>query len=295
MKRCLHCMEEYEEGLRTCPVCGWDGSSTSDGSLEPGEILQGRYIVGTGRGEALGQARYIGWDALFSRKVMVTECRRQDGISAALEYGGRLILLDGARGVLDVYAVFEKRGAVYMIQEYPGERTLSAVLRERGRLAPREVRYLVETLAKGLMAAHRRGICHGAVSPDSCYQVETGAYKILFPLYDGGTEAMETRMQADIRGLAELAGAALLGAGDWERNAVEKRLKLLKARAPEHMWTAIAKAAPGDGGCGFSSVCQFLDQFLDETTMELSDEDGGIEPDMGRKPAALWKRLFQGL
>ena len=64
MKRCLGCMEEYQEKEAICPHCGWteDNFDTPKGILEPGNILKGRYIVGTVRRQDELDILYIGWD-----------------------------------------------------------------------------------------------------------------------------------------------------------------------------------------------------------------------------------------
>ena len=70
MKRCLGCMEEYQEKEAICPHCGWmeDNFDTPKGILEPGNILKGRYIVGTVRRQDELDILYIGWDALLNQR-----------------------------------------------------------------------------------------------------------------------------------------------------------------------------------------------------------------------------------
>ena len=76
MRRCLQCMNEYpEEYEDVCPHCGYvhGGTENGSGDLRPGTILQGRYIVGTVLKSRDMDLCYIGWDALFERKVMIQE------------------------------------------------------------------------------------------------------------------------------------------------------------------------------------------------------------------------------
>ena len=53
IRRCLSCMEVYEDHLNSCPFCGYKEPKIWDDQLilQPGTILQGRYIVGTKREE----------------------------------------------------------------------------------------------------------------------------------------------------------------------------------------------------------------------------------------------------
>ena len=73
MKRCLNCMEEFEDHLRICPACGGGKGREYPFALKAGSILQGRYIVGNCQRARACDIRYIGWDALFERKVFIEE------------------------------------------------------------------------------------------------------------------------------------------------------------------------------------------------------------------------------
>ena len=73
MKRCLNCMEEYQEKEEACPYCKGQGVSAPADAMEAGGILDGRYIAGTFRCRGDNDFWYIGWDALFCRRVLVME------------------------------------------------------------------------------------------------------------------------------------------------------------------------------------------------------------------------------
>ena len=63
MKRCLNCMNEYPDEYRDlCPSCGYMDGATQNGgvALQPGTILQARYIVGTVIRERETDIIYIG-------------------------------------------------------------------------------------------------------------------------------------------------------------------------------------------------------------------------------------------
>ena len=91
MRRCLNCMEEYpDQHGNTCPYCGFtEGEKESQpSSLRPGSILQRRYIVGNVIKAREQDLTYIGWDALFERKVQIQEyypkklAERKEGLLA---------------------------------------------------------------------------------------------------------------------------------------------------------------------------------------------------------------------
>lgn len=68
-------MKEHEEGLITCPHCGYvEGmKEANEDCLAASSILQGRYIVGQVLGEDEFGTRYIGFDALLERRVIIYE------------------------------------------------------------------------------------------------------------------------------------------------------------------------------------------------------------------------------
>ena len=75
MVRCFECMEEYEETYSKCPYCGEERRWIQQGKeyLNPGTKLQNRYIVGKARKKRETDIIYIGWDAIFQRKVLIQE------------------------------------------------------------------------------------------------------------------------------------------------------------------------------------------------------------------------------
>ena len=52
LKRCMGCMELYEESARVCPHCGYAEGSPTERPLHliPGGVLHDRYIVGRALG-----------------------------------------------------------------------------------------------------------------------------------------------------------------------------------------------------------------------------------------------------
>ena len=48
MKRCLGCMETYDEELDICPHCGYMEGTMPEEAIHviPGSVLKNRYIIG---------------------------------------------------------------------------------------------------------------------------------------------------------------------------------------------------------------------------------------------------------
>ncbi|MCI8865540.1 MAG: hypothetical protein HFG60_09700 [Lachnospiraceae bacterium] len=318
MVRCLNCMGEHEELLPSCPYCGWKGMWRKGDWLEPGTILQGRYILGTLRSRNEADILYIGWDALFNRKVLLTEYFPQScvdrggdgllhgepamqkvfsaGIKTFCNTGKRLIMLDDTKGLLNVYSVFEENGTAYMAMEYPGELTLREALLERGALSLESTEELVRCIAVPLSSAHGMHFCHGNLSLDCCYQVAPGKYKV-----GGFNEAAYlTGDVPDVRGkakgrmapdpgrdvyqLAWITGCALMGVEEWEDCSVEENLALLGEDLPEYVVDALTGALKESPSGGRITVRRFLDLFVDEATVEILPQPEPLDSEMKKGP-----------
>ena len=75
MKKCMGCMEEFDENQTLCPHCGYEeGTMPAEVyHMEPGSILAKRYIVGKTLGYGGFGVTYIGYDAELERKVAIKE------------------------------------------------------------------------------------------------------------------------------------------------------------------------------------------------------------------------------
>lgn len=69
-------------------------------------------------------------------------------------------------------------GVAYLVMEYVPGRTLRDLLRERGRLTPRQALAMLDPVVEGLAAAHEAGIIHRDVKPENVLLAESGGIKI---------------------------------------------------------------------------------------------------------------------
>lgn len=321
MKRCLNCMEEYEEQKAACPVCGWNESKEEGEWLEPGTILSGRYILGTDRGGTLSDILYIGWDAMFARKVLVMEyfpesCTHrgadgnviveevkrslfEKGLARFRENGNTLIQMDGTSGLLNVFAETEANGTVYLIWEYPGERTLRDALLEESPYSLAQTEKLVMKLAEPLLAAHRRGVYHGHLSAEKCYL--TADKRLLLGGFDDAgfitgdweeADAGKPGPQADIFGLAHIVGAALTGISRWEKQLVDDSLNEMAEEYPSYVISALDDAMSEDLERCQDDLRRFIDQFLDEATIEMPS-NRVCQEEIPRKGLPIWNFLHR--
>lgn len=299
LKRCLNCMEEYEESQKYCMNCGWSEDEDGKGiGLEPGTILQGRYIVGTSRKSSKADRIYIGWDALFERKVLIMEyfplscVMREDngsitvagdsrvlfqsGMERFLKNAGILIEMDDTEGILNVFSSFQENNTAYMIWEYAGEKNLRNVFLEQGVFSLVQTERLVTKLSTPLLAACKNGICHGQLSMDRCYIRQDGNIAVgLFN--DAGfitgdwnkSEMNFSTEKADIFELAYIVGAALNGVVHWEGRQVLECLNEMSERMPDYVIYALEDAMSVNQDEKPRDMRRFIDQFMDEATIEV--------------------------
>lgn len=309
MKRCFNCMEEYEEEADRCPLCNYINCADKGKWLEPGMILQGRYIVGTCRNEREADLVYIGWDAMFSRKILIQEyfpqyCAARDadmnlrvydskselfeaGKHAFLQDGLKLITLDNSRNLLNVFSVFEENSTAYMTMEYPGEITLGKIIEEKGRMNEKQVLLLLEELAETLKAAHSCKVYHGQISPDCCYVVGENRYKLgcfnVSRYLCGEQKADRERLghpseRSDVYGLAVLAGTVLTGRKDWGNDTEEKKEQQLSKTCTGRIADILMCSVNHNPELRPESVESFCSQLWgDEISFEFSKKRDGLK------------------
>lgn len=82
-------------------------------------------------------------------------------------------------GVLDQgVGEVEGRPIAYLVMEFVSGRTLRDVLRERGRLTPRDALGLLDAVVEGLAAAHEAGLIHRDVKPENVLISDADRVKI---------------------------------------------------------------------------------------------------------------------
>jgi serine/threonine-protein kinase len=81
-------------------------------------------------------------------------------------------------GVVAVYDQGQDGGFVFLAMEYVQGRTLRDLIRQRGRLTPREALDVLEPVLSALGAAHRAGIVHRDVKPENVLLSDDGRVKV---------------------------------------------------------------------------------------------------------------------
>ena len=75
MRYCMKCMNRQFPGVAVCPNCGtpYNQPVRKPNALRPGQILNGKYLVGAVLGEGGFGITYIGLDLLLEKKVAIKE------------------------------------------------------------------------------------------------------------------------------------------------------------------------------------------------------------------------------
>ena len=203
MFRCMGCMEEFDDGLNTCPHCGYKrGTPPRDAyDLPPETILNGRYIVGRKLAKQESQKAgekytYLGFDCANNQKIVLREFFPSDAIirntplppfekddaekkNCLLAYGERLVHFPDHSNAANVYDCFEENGLVYYIHNYINGETLDGIIMKNGPMPYPQARDTILPILQALAALHKAGIVHHHIAPDKIILTESSA--ILLP------------------------------------------------------------------------------------------------------------------
>lgn len=195
MRRCMSCMQEYEEQLAVCPWCGYGEEErgkqlqSCPQALPPEKILMGRYILGCVRKSDAFSHTYVVWDALLEKKVLISEyfpsgcCLRvqgeeevhvkaQEGINL-FEYGrlafeeesDRLIKNQDVEGIVPVFRHFREAGTSLRVSEYVYKDTMEELLADPQPIPASHAVRMMTNLCRTVDALHERRIFHWNLSP----------------------------------------------------------------------------------------------------------------------------------
>jgi serine/threonine protein kinase len=153
---------------------------------EVGRLIADRYRltehIGSGAMGVVWQAH----DERLHRTVALKQLLLSPGLSAAEAHEARERAMREGRiaarlqhpNAVAVYDVVEDDGQPVLIMEYVPSKSLSAVLDQRGPLAPQEVARIGAQVATALTAAHQAGIVHRDIKPGNVLLADDGTVKI---------------------------------------------------------------------------------------------------------------------
>ena len=186
MKQCKQCFSLYEEEYEICPCCGYvEGTPVAEPRyLDPGTVLQQRYLVGVAIGAGGFGVTYAAWDKVLEQKVAIKEylpgefSTRGTGQTQVTIYGGekteqfragkekfheesiRLAKFRNIPGIVQIFNSFTENGTVYIVMEYLEGETLDARLKREGRIQEQEAVNIMIPILQALDTVHKEGILH---------------------------------------------------------------------------------------------------------------------------------------
>ena len=204
-KFCLGCMEKINDKYDVCPYCGYvDGTPAKEAyHMQPGSVLQGRYIVGRVIGYGGFGVTYIGYDPVFECKIAIkeylpgefaTRCAgtnevtvfsgdREEqfvgGIVKFLEEARRLAKFKNTAGIVRINDSFNENNTAYIVMEYLDGETLKEKIEREVKLSLEESLNIIMPILGALKEVHKEGILHRDISPDNIFITKKGDVKLL--------------------------------------------------------------------------------------------------------------------
>ena len=204
-KRCLGCMELFEEQFDICPKCGYiEGSEAEEAiHLVPGTILANRYVIGKSIGYGGFGVTYIAWDGKLEQKVAVKEYlpsefstrmagqsqitmyngekseQFKDGLKKFVEEAKRLAKFQSEPGIVTIYDSFEENDTAYIVMEYLEGETLASKLNREKTIPENEAVKMLTPIMETLKVVHAEGIIHRDISPDNIFITKDGEVKLI--------------------------------------------------------------------------------------------------------------------
>ncbi len=153
--------------------------------LSTGEIIDGKYRIVRLLGEGGMGAVYEGENTRIHRKVAIKVLHagvaEQSEAVARFEREAQAAGRIGSEHIVEVLDLGTlANGERYLVMEFLEGESLSARIRNRGRLTPQELSPIAYQLLEGLAAAHAAGIIHRDLKPDNVWLLKTKSSKAEF-------------------------------------------------------------------------------------------------------------------
>lgn len=204
-KRCMGCMELYDDKFDICPHCGFcEGEKAEEAiHMDPGTLLHNRYIIGRVLGYGGFGVTYLGWDGKLQIKVAIKEYlpsefssripgqtvvtvfsgekhqQFYDGLNKFVDEAKRLAQFQNESGIVKIFDSFIENDTAYIIMEYLEGETLGARL-ERDKVIPeKEACEMLAPIFSSLQAVHAQGIIHRDIAPDNIFLTKNGDVKLI--------------------------------------------------------------------------------------------------------------------
>ncbi len=199
-------MKEYPSEYEVCPHCGNIASARNDNGifLAEGSMLSDRYYIGVVLGCGGFGITYKAYDTVLDVVVAIKEYyprglvrRSEDGNSVDVcikedehEYrAGLYRFMAEARtlarfskheNIVSVYNYYELNRTANIVMEYLEGMTLKQYLDvNEGKMSVNDTLWVMQSMAKALIALHKENILHRDISPDNIFLCSNGKVKLL--------------------------------------------------------------------------------------------------------------------
>lgn len=189
MKRCMNCMQEFEEDLERCPYCGREYilEPNNGKHLYPGTVLNDRYIIGYSIDINSIFVTYSAFDISEGKKVFINEYLpnnfasrntgeplviTKSGDSENKYYSGMKAFADECKDLsaishTDIIGGFEENNTFYVIRRIVNGTSLAEIIDDDYEITNEYVRRVIVSLLKAISPVHELGIIHGNITPDT--------------------------------------------------------------------------------------------------------------------------------
>lgn len=188
-------MKEYDEQFDVCPHCGYIYNTPAEEAyhMNPGSILQGRYIVGKVIGFGGFGVTYIGWDAELERRIAIKEYlpsefatrmadqtqltifsgdkeeQFESGLVKFVDEAKRLAQFHHTNGIVHIFDSFSENRTAYIVMEYLEGESLKEKIQRDGKMEPQEAIEIMLPVLYALREVHKEGIIHRDIAPDNIF------------------------------------------------------------------------------------------------------------------------------
>ena len=161
------------------------------GPVAVGDVINGRYLVerelGIGGVGIVYAARNIELDEQVALKFLRNEAMTDTGIVARFAREAKAAVSMKSEYVATVYDVgMLPNGVPFFVMEYLEGKNFTAVLEERGSLAPQEAAEYTLQVCEALAMAHSKGIVHRDIKPDNLMLTERATGMHIVKVLDFG-------------------------------------------------------------------------------------------------------------
>ncbi|MBI5624032.1 MAG: protein kinase [Elusimicrobia bacterium] len=184
----------------TTPIMGLPGPA-AEGPKTPPQLPTGYRIVrqiGVGGMGAVFEAEDLALERRVAVKRLQDDIRDDPGERERFLREARTVAKLRHPSIIEIHAIVEHEGEVFLVFEYLEGRTLDALIAERKRLPVREAGRILGQICSALAYAHGRGVIHRDLKPANIMLLDDGRVKVMdFGIAGGAREGRTRRSMAE--------------------------------------------------------------------------------------------------